>query len=362
MTFVEWFSIFLIIVIVVFLIIGLNFPTSVGSTGSQNSQMNSEIENMLKETRSGSSFGPWQNIANDNRSQCLLYTIVSTSATEPKSPIYDNTLLDEITPQFIGTTGCIDTNQLVAIKQQRTCGDGPIQKFPCIGLDGQAYNQGQAEIAYIPCNSAISECTDQLHLVAFNFNLDIQSSSCVVAPEMMGAPAELSNCNVTNSNQLLRIQRANPETLSDNPTGVYARIFDKLSNTCLIPEDVTNPSSNMPLVFGDCSLNGGFVWFLAPPIYIPSSTSISPQQIVFTNTIGTPPSSTDIDSFLAGNPLSAAITGNGLTLQPFNQNNASSVSNNYNVQFIDYGAYDVYSETPIIPNQNTNIPFYQWSF
>ena len=95
----AWLSILIIILILLFIVLGFSgLNTTAGSTGSKNDSNNSEIENTLNSVQPQNSFGPWENIPNNPRSECLLYTFPSIQADQPFPPTFISEIIDNLEP------------------------------------------------------------------------------------------------------------------------------------------------------------------------------------------------------------------------------------------------------------------------
>lgn len=211
---------------------------------------------------------------NNIRNQCRVYTFPAEDNGNgffvPGAPVNDKNIIDNLQPLAFGS--CLNEDQIFLKLRQRTC-QGPQN---CIGSDGNSYLPGQIETYYEECQA--NTCNGVLGLVALNVT-EIDDAVCLTMPNVEGGLVTVQPCDVTNSRQVLFIERFNPDKTLNRGAGLYSRITDRQTGKCLI----LNGSNQLTL--GDCQPNDGIVWVMAPPVwdcspnhalYDPTNTTLAP--------------------------------------------------------------------------------------
>lgn len=341
-----WIAIILIvwiIVIVLLRISGVVKPTEKASP---------DIEALISTTRQRTSWSEPQDVPGGSRNQCAVYTFPAIGTDQQGTPTLNTNTLNNLIPAPIAAEVCVDPDQVAAKQQVRTClGDGDTGDT-CINNEGQVFQKGQDETLYTPCKAP--KCKDTLSLVALNFQEVPNNNRCITD---LDGEVIATGCDLRDPSQYFRIERADPVTLKENSNGSYAKIQNRENGMCLVPKNL-NPVAGTSLTFGPCVPNQGYVWFLAPPVTIDSSTT--PQQLVYTSTVAEPPSPSEIKDYIESNvPLSMKFSNPQIVdLQPFAETKAGTEG--YVSQFLDFQIYRVLQDTEFEPN-GINIPYYNWS-
>lgn len=233
---------------------------------------------------------------------CLTYSFQGSMSTS--NPICDHykgipgqiTLNTSVLDSLIPSTSrsCVDIDQLVAIKQTRTCEASPANPNPsnplnsCVKQDGTLARIGEKEVLYstYPCKSNVP-CLGTLSLYAVGYSTTPDIPVCngqfpgIVCLTLSGPNPNSINadfCALDKPNELFRVIRTYPGVPLNSPTnqngrlGPIAQIVHRDTNRCLIPA-----SDNIQLITGSCS--SGAVWFLQPALT--GSTKYSPQQTIY---------------------------------------------------------------------------------
>lgn len=275
MTLDLWVFIFLFLILIVLFILFFSGVFKVEKATSP------DVEKLLEEVKEKTSWGTPRDVPHGKRNFCGVYTFVGENPDEPAVPTYDPAVLNAITPISATTEGCIDDDQIAAKQQIRTCeGDGDTGEI-CITDQGVVFKKGETDIFYEGCD--LKHCKDQFGILAFHFEPKLDDTVCMSfdSGENANPDAFGRRCDINDSKQKFRFQRALPVNLKEDNSGPYLRIFERMSGKCVVPMAV-GPGS--PLKLGDCSHNSGYVWLLAPPveITIPSTS----QELRVTSTLG----------------------------------------------------------------------------
>lgn len=222
----------------------------------------------------GSWSQPQPTPGNNIRNQCRVYTFPAEDNGNgffvPGAPVNDKDIIDNLQP--LAFNSCLNEDQIFLKLRQRTC-QGPQS---CIGSDGDTYLPGQIETYYEECQA--NTCTSVLGLIALNV-IEIDDALCLTMPNTEGSLVTVQPCDVTNSRQVLSIERFNPNKTINRGAGLYSRIKDRQTGKCL-----TLNASNQ-LTIGECEPNEGITWVLAPPIwdcspnhalYDPNNSTVAP--------------------------------------------------------------------------------------
>ncbi len=254
MTLDLWVFIFLLLILIVLFILFFSGVFKVEKATPP------DVEKLLEEVKEKSSWGTPRDVPHGTRNFCGVYTFVGTDPDEPAVPTFDPTVLNAITPVSATTEGCIDDDQIAAKQQIRTCeGDGDTGDV-CVTDQGVIFQKGKTDIFYQGCD--IQRCKDQFGILAFRFEPELDGTVCM-SFDSVESEAVGRKCDINDSKQKFRFQRALPVSLKEDNSGPYLRIFERISGKCVVPKAV-GPGS--PLVLGQCSPNSGYVWLLAPPV------------------------------------------------------------------------------------------------
>lgn len=321
-----------VIILILVIIIGVRRQHNPTST--------TEIQDYLNQIPAPSNWSALENVPSGNRNVCALYTFpTGMQGDQVVVPIPSLNDLDALNPTPYDPGLCYDPDQVVAKQQQRQC----LGDTGCYGYDGILYPKGGVQTLYQGCPS--SACQGTYGVVAFNFNPSISTASCLEGEPNLTTSGVI--CDLTNPNQLFRIERTNSTTLKLDPNGSIARIYSRSLSGCLQPAS-NNIVTGLRLVIGPCSSNSGFNWILVPPQTYSDGTA-SPQLMVWYPfwTNGIP---TDFrGSFVA------AVVNSVPQLIPFvvySQSNPSA-GNVYNTQVLDLTLFNLLNTIPI----NEGYPF-----
>ncbi len=256
MTLDLWVFIFLLLILIVLFILFFSGVFKVEKATSP------DVEKLLEEVKEKTSWGTPEDVPHGKRNFCGIYTFKGTNPDEPAVPTFDPVILNAITPISTTTEGCIDDDQIAAKQQIRTCeGDGDTGEI-CITDQGVVFQKGEKDIFYEGCD--LKRCKDQFGILAFRFEPKLDGTVCM-SFDTTEAEAFGRKCDINDSKQKFRFQRALPITLKEDNSGPYLRIFERISGKCVIPKAI---GSGSPLLLGECSPNSGYVWLLAPPVEI----------------------------------------------------------------------------------------------
>ena len=346
---------------------------------------NLNIEQLLHEGEQKSNFQDAVPV-NGPRGDCNIYTFPPGT-----DPTFEQSIVDQLQPEPNPT--CVDDDQYALQLVTRTCGRENSGVNGCINYDGQMLQNGEVEELYQPCNR-YNPCKDATYAaLALNFAPDDFKPSTPCNPSDSEYPTCLGAlclqysknssgqvntqlttavCQENNPNQFFRITRANPPNLETNGGGSFAQIFERNSSLCVNIQD-QSPTAGKNIILGPCSPNGGFVWFLAPPVSFQAKSTdpktITPQQMVYMKTTTNVPLPSMLPEYIQMNkpvsmyPFSSVSTN--ATMTPTLQNFATDVTNqlefSYNSQILDTRIYDILAQGgPRIVNGNMNIPYYVW--
>ena len=239
------------------------------------------VEALIERARERTSWSNPIDVKNGKRNFCGIYTFPGTSPDDPGLTTFDTKTLNMLVPVMMAEEGCIDPDQLAAKQQMRTClgnsasSSGGNTGNICLDASNNVYKKGEKQIFYLPCK--VPKCTDEYGVIAINFDQDNFNETRCLTDEnglVVGKP-----CNLTDVNQLWRIQRTGPVPMNETPkpdkSGVYARLFKRdgeNAGMCIVKNKETVGSQ---LKLGECSINSGFNWFLAPPVNLLINATIA---------------------------------------------------------------------------------------
>lgn len=336
---------FILVVIAIILIVALRLRPQPTTTGSTVNGLGTDTDAFIQasidqvEQKVG-----WSKIEPGNdpdRNTCKLYTFPSTMNGDQAvigQPTLETNTLNALTP--IPVSSCIDSDQLVAQQAKRVCQN---EDLGCIGFDGRTYLQGQTEFLYQACNQP-KACSDTLGLLGLQFNANDLSTLLCVQGQGDNIQGSVTTCDVGQDDQLWRIDRADPETLNNNPNGPYARIISRTNDACLGPLTGT-AFAGAAVGLTSCNINSGFVWWVFPPFS--SDNGILPQQLVYTTSVAAlPKNKKDLNKYLTDNADSLYSLyidqDNNLTLQPMVTVNPGDPNANLrNTQILDLPLYNL---------------------
>ena len=334
-----WLALGLVICIIIFGVLIYVVRTRTVMDGSP------DIENLVEESRQRTSWGTPTDVPNGSRNVCSLYTFNS-----PTEPTLDSSVLDGLSPSVNTEGACVDVDQIIAKQQIRQClGNGDTGNI-CVNDNGDVFQQGQSEVLYVPCD--VDRCKDTLGSIAFDSSPIPNSLICM---ESLLGNIIGNNCTQSIESQLFRIERAEALSLAESSSGVYARIQDRETGLCVVP-NIPNPVAGTSLTIGECTPNSGYVWFLVPEFSI-NGVDV-PQQIVYTSSIAEAPTASEMSTYISNNnPLSLVSDGvQSITLQPFA---TSTVGNEgHKTQILDSSIYVSMLQSEIGGN---SIPYYDFS-
>jgi len=346
---------------------------------------NLDIERLLHEGEQKSNFQDPVAV-NGPRGNCNIYTFPAGT-----DPTYNEGVVDNLMPE--PDPSCIDDNQLALQLVTQECGRPDSGIAGCIGFNGEVYQNGEVREFYQACNN-FKPCKDAIYgAVAFNFAPDSfkPSSPCTPGssnyPQCLGAlclqyskdssgqvgtQLVTAVCDETNPEQFFRITRANPPKLETSAGGSFVQIFERNSGQC-VTIDGQSATAGTDVVLGPCTPNGGFMWFLAPPVSFQASSTapktITPQQLVYMKTTDNVPLPTMLPQYVKMNkPVSIypfkAVAESSI-MAPTVQNFATDISKKlefpYNSQILDSRIYEILAEGgPRIVNNTMNFPYYTW--
>lgn len=345
-------AIILCVVFVVLIVLGLIFS----SRGIRPSVTETEIEEFLSQVDNLGGFTPPVPVSGE-RGNCYVYTF-------PSQPILSTELIDGLTPQPIRNVDCLDDDQLALQKTETTC----TRTDFCQAPDGTRVGPSEKFVSYSVCGQALidscwRENSSSLSLIGLNFQpptLDRPASAtCLTYP----SPISVSPCNPDNKSQLIRVTRAQAVSLVPNSSGPYARLVNRANGRCLIPSRFP-PLPETSLIEGECSPNSGYLWWLIPPLSLTiirdgQNVSVtSPQQIVFTSTVSSPPRNlTDYFSNPSNSSLSIQFDSQSrAVLRPFVRDSASPEGVRAQTQIFELSLYSYLTSLPR-NSSGTNIPF-----
>jgi hypothetical protein len=327
------------------------------------------------------------------RGLCNLYTYESSNPSQPGILNMNTQFVDGLSPTSIGNVNCVDTDQLALQKVTLTCTDQGVFGDLCYDNTGKVYGVGQNWQYYQQCNK--TPCNDTLATVALNFipNDFTTKTACLKFDSSSASePITGDHCDLTDSGQILRIERQNPNG-EINDSGPFGRLTDRISGLCVVPSSAT-PTTGTKLQLGPCAPANGYVWWFMPPrkatsiididgIPFPIVTTAPQQLVYFPNQGKQPPLSLEtLDRFIKDKkPVSMSVEvnsdgtmlgtfgttiyGQDITLQPLvtdHRNNPNpdidQVGNQPNAQAIDYWLYQTISQTPVTCSDcGTNFTF-----
>jgi len=361
-----WIFFIIIIIIIVWIIVARlqsNNTTGTGASDDSDQFSDAIIQESIEKIIRKDGWSTGDTSDNNDRNVCLLYTFpgrMDGIKAIQGWPSLNTGFLNSLTPTQLSS--CIDPDQLNAQQMVRTCMN---PNLGCIGFDGQNYLQGQEELYYDACGTKQSSpCSDSLALVGLQYNSDDLSTLRCVQTSNANLQSQAVTCDISDNNQLLRIIRANPIDLSNNPSGPFARIFNRISGLCLTPLSAT-PFSGAKVGLTNCTINKGYVWWVFPPFS--SDNGVLPQQLVYTTNINTPPSSKkELNTFLQDNKgslFSLAFDTTGLVLFPMIVENMGDPNTNpRNTQLIDYQLYNLLLQYNTYDPGSIAYPAGMWGF
>lgn len=315
-------------------------------------QTSSEIEQELEMARERTDWSKESDIIGGLRNTCGIYTFPATGPSTPGMYTLNKEILDSLTPIQVGpeTQDCVDVDQIAAKEQQRTCLGSDTTNI-CIGYDGQIYQKGQIEILYVPCD--VNRCKGTLGNIAIGFDFTGFPANNTLCMSGQVDIVDAGECTLEDQNQIFRIERGMPKTLTPSDGGPFARFIDRKTGKCVKPESVSEGSE---LVLSDCSPNNGFVWFLAPSAEVDEG-DIAPQQILYTTDIDTFPSPSEMKQYVeSNNPLSLHTSSGSIVMDKYStKQDPSAVS-----QILNYQLFELISSASA-SGPGARFPFYNWS-
>lgn len=163
------------------------------------------------------------------------------------APTYNaNTLNGMVGITFGNDLTCLDVDQIIAQQLQHSC-TGPLgvvdnSLAKCVTLDGTILSVEETETYYsnVLCENK-SQCAGQLSLVSLNYHGLATDLFCLnrnypnFPDYLVVAP-----CNPSNEDQIFRVTRTSPGTNPDtlkpgSQNGILAQIYDRDTDTCLVP-------------------------------------------------------------------------------------------------------------------------------
>lgn len=237
------------------------------------------------------------------------------------------TLNVDIIDQMTGSSDfppCLDVDQLVLQKRQRTCvnnyAKGPSM---CIKSDGTraAFNEG--EFFYDPKICAIDSCDGTLALIS------LSGPQCLHANGCHNKVSVDNPCDPSVQAQLFRVTRAIPGTKAGeytiNQGGALAQIKDRVSGCCLGVDTSTNQ-----VVLDSCLVSNGFVWHFA------KASGDTPAQLVYVGNAVIPTDPTPQPGW-----NSVQVVNNVVSLQPY-----TTAKGGPGGTYVDYVLYNLSFFTP----------------
>lgn len=343
----ELVIIFLIVAVVI-LILCLNYLGTPQSDTNNNppNPIGKTPEQQIADVTPVSGWGP-ETDTSGVQGACYVYTFVSqlsgTSITyNPPNYIYNNLIFNSAgipsgsTPQFpitavpASTVSCITNDQVSAKLVQHTCTSQESQGYECVEKNGSIASVGQTEQYFTSCT--VPTCAGVENFIGLPFgSAGVTNAFVTRTTPNLTVSTTLNDPNT----QAFQVSRADQGGNPVNPMGVLAKIFDKNTGLCLLPQSAEQQSQ---LVMDKCTnLNstGGYVWQIIPPTPLPLPglpNNITPQQLCFTNNGSYPAAVTDLGiTSLCINR--AGLGNNRIELSPFQQIGTIPGSNTQLVQY-----------------------------
>lgn len=314
-----------ILVFLVFLIIFLAYslkPTPKPLTNEQIQKYLDELEKRGGFTE-GKPYG--------DRGFCFIY--VFSGPVTQNTEVVDS--LEPVSPDRI--VQCIDSDSAVLRKVSSKCQ----REDYCIFSDGSRIPAGETFVYYEFCETNKEPCYnyDQSYLGYLSLNYNIIQDKPGVCLTLNNS-VTTQTCQAANPEQLIRISRALPISLTGNSSGPLVKLFDRNTGFCVVPESIP-PVNGTPLILSVCAPNSGYTYWIIPPIQFSEGNNnfLSPEQLVFTPQTSFFPENL-ADYFSTNTAYSVQISNNRLVLRPFVRNSETPEGQLAQTRLIPFTSYN----------------------
>jgi len=354
----AWLAWILVFAIILFVVVGIIYVVFKPTVSQP------DIPSFLAKYESPDTWGQATPGPSAPRNSCLQYTFEATmvgSTAFPGQPTLNPTILNGLTGSVPGP--CIDVDQIVAQQLTHTC-QGPTGAASfCYRSNGTLATPGETELFFDTGNCQVPPCSGTLAVVALDFNPPIS----IVCMQEGGTGQQLTvaTCDLANEDQLFRFTRIAPGGTIPPPPGVnsgpLAQILDRQTGFCVMPASgltgPTGPAPGTPVILAPCSVNQGFVWFIAPALAgsVGGSAIVGLQQLAYIGNLQTFPTITDFADYfnftINNNIQTLGISGSDVVMEPYAWSiNVSPTDFSQSSQYLDYTLYN------ILNNEGATVP------